>query len=221
MVCSIIGDEHPSIHDFDMDRTMESLSAEGRIFTSEADFQFSLAWTIKELYPFFDVRLEETFVWDPDKHFDIVLHSDGEMIPIELKYCTKRANPESAGGVILKNQGAEDIRRYDFIKDIQRVESVRGQCSMDPGHRFLCGYVIMLTNSSLFWKRSGRNGCCDDAFRIHEGRRIGGVMEWSDKASSGTKKGREDPIETDYYDIVWNQFRDEPDFRYVVIRVGR
>ena len=37
---------------------IESLFPDFPIFCSEADFQFSLAWRIKELYPEVDVKLE-------------------------------------------------------------------------------------------------------------------------------------------------------------------
>jgi len=165
-----------------------------------------------------DVRLEEAFVWEPDKRIDIVLHYGKDIIPIELKYCTKEADIDSTGGVILKNQGAEDIRRYDFIKDVQRIETIRKECSR-ARYRFVCGFAVLLTNSHLFWKKRDCGRCCDRAFRIHEGRRIGGEMRWADNTSAGTMKGREAVLETDQYEIVWNRFKEEPDFRYTAIRV--
>jgi len=206
--------------DIDIERIMGKLSEEYGIFTSEADFQFSMAWVIKESYPDCRIRLEEVFPWDPDKHFDIVVHTDKGVIPIELKYCTKRLPPGSHCDVVLKNQGAEDIRRYDFIKDVQRVESVREHLKNNNQMKFVCGYAILLTNSNLFWK-SGRNynNCCDRDFRIHEDKKtFGDTMEWH-KASEGTMKGREQPLCTDVYEIVWNDYLDEPKFRYLPIRI--
>ena len=207
--------------DIDIERIMGKLSEEYGIFTSEADFQFSMAWVIKESYPECRIRLEEVFPWDPDKHFDIVVHTDKGVIPIELKYCTKRLPIGAHCDVVLKNQGAEDLRRYDFIKDVQRVESVRGHLKKDDQMKFVCGYAILLTNSSLFWKSSrDYQKCCDHDFRIHEDKgRFGGRMSW-DGASEGTMKGREESLRTDEYKIIWKDYLDEPKFRYLPIRIG-
>ncbi len=206
--------------DFDVACVMKSLSAEKRIFTSEADFQFSLAWKIKEMYPEFDVRLEETLLSDPDKHIDIVLHHLDAIIPIELKYCTRSLKPSESFNVVLKNQGAQDLRRYDFIKDVQRIESIRDGIRGSTGTSFIRGYAIILTNSSSYWDSNrDYSGCCDRDFRI-DGKKesFGGLMEWRG-ASDGTMKGREKPLRTGVYKIHWENYLDDPLFRYLMVRI--
>ena len=204
----------------DMDLVINELPKD-RIFTSEADFQFSLAWAIQEHYREYEVRLEEVFDWADNMHFDIVVHTkDGGIIPIELKYCTKSLPDSYPSKVKLKNQGAEDVRRYDFIKDVQRIEKAKTCLEQDHDSHFICGYAIMLTNSSLFWKsRSSRKNQCDSAFRLHEDKgEFGGEMMWVD-ASEGTMKGREKPLVTNHYKIVWKDYPHCSLFRYLSVMI--
>lgn len=210
--------------DIDIDLIMRELSMnEGHnIFSSESDFQFSMAWAIKERYPDYDIRLEKVFDKDPNKHFDIVVYTGDGIIPIELKYCTKSLPADFVGDVFLRDHGAEDLRRYDFIKDVQRIESLRSYLDGDLGTSFICGYAVFLTNSSPYWTgKRDYSRCIDEAFRIHEEKKTfgGRTMMWSDAASKGTVKGRERPLHTKQYDIVWRDYLDYPKFRYLSVRI--
>jgi len=72
-----------------------------------------------------DVRLEYCPVHiDPSMHIDILLKEEDELYPIELKYVTAACDIIAHGErYLLKNHGAQDIRRYDFLKDIMRIEN--------------------------------------------------------------------------------------------------
>src|ERR1019366_4004383 len=86
----------------------------------------------------------------------------------------------------LLSQGAQDIRAYDVVKDVQRVERfVEGQ----PGWR---GAVLVLANDPGYWSRPGHGGATDaDAFRIYEDQVISGRRAWGPGTGAGTMKGRE------------------------------
>ena len=56
----------------DIYEIMHQLSIWRPIFHSEADFQFSLAWMIKEQYPNCDIRLEFVPEFNPNLHLDIL-----------------------------------------------------------------------------------------------------------------------------------------------------
>lgn len=65
------------------------LSRTRKIFHSEADFQFALAWEIQKRYPDAKVRLEYCPIEiEPAMHVDILVILDGNWYPIELKYKT-------------------------------------------------------------------------------------------------------------------------------------
>ena len=70
---------------------MKSLSGKRRIFHSEADFQFALAWEIKELYGW-EIHLEAPATIDEGTKkekrisIDIVVVDRNNNYPIEMNY---------------------------------------------------------------------------------------------------------------------------------------
>jgi hypothetical protein len=89
----------------------------------------------------------------------------------------------------LLSQGAQDIRAYDCIKDISRVERfVYDRPGAD-------GAVIVLTNDSNYWTpRSHGRITNAHRFRIHEDATISGLRSWGPHTGVGTPKNRENPI---------------------------
>lgn len=110
----------------DIEKSLQCLLEEGRVFVSEADFQFAFAWKIKELYPGADIRLEYIpWLYDRNMHIDIAVFMGERMLPIELKYKIKGFTGIIGSETIrLKNQGAQDVGRYDFLYDVQRMEGI-------------------------------------------------------------------------------------------------
>ena len=101
-------------------------------------------------------------------------------------------------------KSAQDIRRYDFIMDIRRLERVVNHSGLAE-----VGFVVLLTNDPSYWgsPQRGWENRTDGAFRIHEGRVIKGEMEWSERASEGTKKGREESISLrGSYEFNWRDY---------------
>lgn len=158
------------------------------VFLSEADFQFTLAWKIQEeLKAKGKGKVILEYPEEPDGkrvYYDIWVDDEaGETHLIELKYRTKEANVERYGETFtLKNQSAQDMGRYHFMADIQRLEkqnSATGKC-----------YCIILTNDKAYWikptEENRSRSSQDAAFRIHQDRVINGKFEkfeWKDKKS--------------------------------------
>ena len=69
---------------------IEQLKNTQKIFHSEADFQFSLAWQLQKILPNAKIRLEYCPALAPDMHIDIYILDEQGSHPIELKYKTKR-----------------------------------------------------------------------------------------------------------------------------------
>ena len=95
------------------------------MFHSEADFQHALAWHIHQAMPESEVRLEvDPLPLGRDKMFlDVWLPKEG--VAIELKYATRGLQVEQDGELfVLRDHRAQDTRRYDFLRDIERLESV-------------------------------------------------------------------------------------------------
>ena len=206
---------------FDMAEVMEDLSSERPLFHSEADFQHALAWRIHKMMPEHEVRLEfKPPLPDVRMYLDLWLRDIA--VAIELKYRTRTLSQTHDGETFaLRNQAAQDISRYDFVKDIQRLEQVSTPLNARTG------FAILLTNEPLYWTAPSRTDTVDSAFRLHEGRRITGEMAWSPRASDGTIRSREMPIRlAGAYDLRWRDYSaKEPGrhraFRYLAVRVCR
>ena len=125
-----------------IDLILHKLKEKRTIFVSEADLQLELAWIIKDEYPHAKVRLEYCPAFDLNMHIDILVILDGKWIPIELKYKTKGCQKIVDGEYYdLKNHSAKDVNCYAYLKDIQRIESIKSNVSS-----FQEGYAILLTN---------------------------------------------------------------------------
>lgn len=204
--------------ELDIHGVMAELAKRRPIFHSEADFQFALAWRIATTRPNCEVRLEKPFRRDDKtRYLDIWLPTS--RTAMELKYCTRDLSVEHHGEAFaLKNQAAHDLRRYDFIADIVRIESLVSQgCASSPG------YAVFLTNDHLYWQ-PGQPGTIDEAFRLHEGRVLGGALTWAKHASKSTKRGRGDLLSVrGSYELRWKPYWSLPgehgDFRYLAVKV--
>ncbi|MCY3639353.1 MAG: hypothetical protein OXG80_09710, partial [Chloroflexi bacterium] len=171
----------------DIHNIVQGLAVSRPIFHSEADFHVALSETIKALG--YETRLEFPSFRGESKRQDIWV-SNAELL-VELKFPTQKLEIESSGkSFSLKEHSAQDLGRYDFIKDIQRLER-----AVREGIYAKRGFAVMLTNDSLYWRPSPtRRRTGSDEFRIHEERHVTGPMEWGPTAGPGTRNGREEPI---------------------------
>jgi len=187
----------------DIFQIMNNLSKLRPIFHSEADFQHALAWEVHRRFPKDEIRLElPVKSGDRRLHLDLWLSHQKQSIAIELKYKTRILSvPHNDEHYILKNQSAQDIGRYDFLRDLQRLEMVSTNL---PNSK---GYAILLTNDSSYWSHRPGAQTVDAAFRLNEGRSIHGKLSWDSAASSGTTKSRENPLNlTGTYNVKWQNY---------------
>lgn len=171
---------------------MRALAAHRPVFHSEADFQHALAWEVQRSLPRAAVRLERP-VKVPDRikplHVDVWIEQEGEAIVIELKYKTRILQASERGELFLvQNHGAQDLGRYDFIKDIWRAETVVEHSTRVVGH------AVMLTNDPSYWSPPRNSHTVDSEFRLHDGRELQGSLNWGAHAGEGTMRGREEPL---------------------------
>lgn len=200
----------------DIVRTLESLAIKRPLFHSEADFQHALAWEIHQQSSNHSIRLE----FKPPNikkrfYIDLWVANKESAIAIELKYKTRGPSLEHEGETFdLLNQSAQDCGRYDFCKDIQRLEAV---ASEQPN---IIGYAIFLTNDSGYWNKPRKDQPADSDFRIHQGKTLSGELKWGSHASQGTKRGREDSISIKgTYDLAWKQFSQQ--FKYLLVKIEK
>jgi hypothetical protein len=199
--------------------SLELLAKKRGVFCSEMDFQLHFAWLMKKSG--FDVSLEyDPGCFDGSAAIDIMIWKP-ERVAIELKYKTALFEMEVGGRAFrLKNHAAQDIGRYDFFRDVFRVEQVVAANKADKG------FAVFLTNDAGYW-RAGRDGTAAAMFRMFDGRMVKvGLFKWGKNAGVGTMKGREKPIRLiQDYVLRWTNYRDFGKknglFRFLIVDVER
>jgi len=187
----------------DVELALQSLSKKRAIFHSESDLQHALAWELHSIYPNCSVRLEKRMnILEEPTYVDLLIILNDQKTAIELKYKTRELFAVVDNEVYwLKGQSAQDQGRYDFLKDVQRLEDITSR------YKGTTGYAIILTNDSAYWKQPLSSNTVDASFRIHEGREIVGQLSWGTNASDSTKNNREKDIRLrNTYTAVWSGY---------------
>jgi hypothetical protein len=172
----------------DLVAVLDALRRKRPIFSSEADFQLALGWEIQIAHPDARLRMEYRPAYlDRRGYLDLWAAAPGWTAAIELKYFTRALDQIVDGErFVLLFQGAQDVSRYDFVRDLERVESV---ARAQPGVR---GYALALTNDSSYWRQpTYPRSTIDAAFRLHEGSTLSGQLGWASHAGAGTTRGRD------------------------------
>ena len=208
---------------FDFHYLLSALAQVRPVFHSEADFQHALAWQIQQTNPQASIRLELPVRASGSKtvHLDLLVYCDQQRHAIELKYKTAALLANASGEQYsLAGQSAQDTGRYDFLKDIMRLEQYVAS------NADAVGYAVLLSNDGLYWGDSQRPRTSTQ-FSIHEERVITGQLHWEAHASAGSKKGREAPIQCrSSYTCTWNDYSQvdgtgAKQFKYLLLTVQR
>jgi hypothetical protein len=203
-------------------KIMEAVARRRTVFHSEADFQHAFAWELHRAEPTWDIRLEVPVRTDSGAiHLDLLARSKNGQIAVELKYKTRALALDIDGEPFaLMNHGAQDLGRYDFFKDLSRVEAFT---KSGPDRR---GYAIFLTNDGYYWRPPRMVGAGYAAFAMNEGREVCGSLCWGDRASAGTRQGRANEIGIyGRYRLSWLPYSKVPanahgEFRYLSLEVS-
>jgi len=141
------------------------MSKQERMFISEADFQFNFGRyldklpEVKEVIFEYAVRTEKK-----NEYIDLVVKDkNNKYLGIELKYNTKKEKIKFDGReFILKNQGAHDLTRVSWVKDVFRLEKfINKDKIIDKG------VFIGLTNDKAIWNSTKRK-TVDRNFRFYD-----------------------------------------------------
>jgi len=153
---------------------VQSMANNRKYFYSEADFQHSLALALKANG--YNCFLEYPVLVGKVCHIDIIVEKDGILYPIELKYKTKAMTCAGlCGNYQLRPHNAQDINRYLFWKDVDRLERLKSSYE----GKISKGFVVFLTNDDSYWQSPVSSTCIDRLFRIHSGMIVQKV-DWKD-----------------------------------------
>lgn len=202
---------------------MQVLASQRSVYHSEADFQHAFAWEVHKRTKDASVRLERPIKANGKTlHLDFLVQVATMSIAVELKYKTRKLGVDLDGEEFrLASHSAADLGRYDFIKDVCRLEEIAANLNGCEG------WAIMLTNDSAYWKPANEKPTVDAAFRIHDGRILRGTLGWTADASDGTKRNRVPDLQvTGQYALRWNDYsapsrESYGQFRYLAVHVPR
>lgn len=148
------------------------LESRKKMFANERDLQMHLALYLDKSRHYDNVDVEyyvpkselpPEYIWNSEMKVDIVVCKDHKFVPIELKYKTKaiagvdveRFGMEIRDVCIIKNQAAQNISKYDFWKDVRRLEILKKKFKNIHG-----GICLFLTNDSSYQNQTSENAKC-------------------------------------------------------------
>lgn len=162
-----------------------------------------------------------------EMYIDIVVYDEHEFVPIEIKYKTRRLNTATTifnqlvnNVDFLCDQGAQDLGRYGFWKDIYRLELVRNTFAAVRN-----GIALFVTNDPAYINNTNDPHVNYYDFHMKDGRtKVTGRLAWQDKKSK-IAKGNPDFTLAGTYDIQWTPIgshsnpRSRADFSYCLVVV--
>lgn len=207
----------------ELKQILETLAKSGNTYLCEKQFQFDLAW---ELRKYFEAQnKKDCYVYleypsnDKEKdgsriYYDLVIKENDTYCPIELKYKTSEGTAKLYGEEFnLKDQSAQDLGRYDFLKDVCRIEDFAFEKKMERG------YAIFITNDKTYWERKGER-CLYQDFALNMGRDIpNSPLKWREgfKESSVGKNRTGSLTIKGKYKADWVQLNSE--FQYLMFEI--
>jgi hypothetical protein len=151
----------------DLRGLLVTLGSHRPVFHSERDFQHALAWQVHLHHPDAAIRLETRPLPAKPVFLDLAITVAGHRAAIELKYLVRALTATVNGEQFkLRDQAAQDLGRYDSVKDIARLEELVAARAADVG------YAVVLSNDPLYWQPSKKPSPADAAFRLDEGRTL-------------------------------------------------
>lgn len=208
---------------------LDFLAKNEELLFNERDLQMHLAiWLRASKNAYDDVDLEyyvplhelRGYVCKSEMRLDIVVKKNGEFLPVELKYKTKRLERSlprfgevlSSKIPVMKNQSAQNLGMYNYWKDVRRLELVCQRFASVKN-----GLAVFVTNDPLYTQKT-RSTSTSYPFDMSEGVHSK-IKHWGGAGSSCAKDYPDFEVEKDYA-IHWNQKTiDGEPFYYSIILV--
>lgn len=143
-------------------KILDNFAEKGILFSNERQFQLEFASELKKMFD--NVYLELLDYSENGKNYvDIVVDvGNNKYVAIELKYTTRDMNllyKTTNREVYTFKQGAGDIRRFDYLKDVERLEKLEKRNNSSVfgivGAKVIKGFAIIMTNDN-YHKLNGK-----------------------------------------------------------------
>ena len=221
---------------------VQFLSDESVLFSNESDLQLRLSCYLKHSGHYDRVEVEyyvpsqelqrlnaslttANFPWDSDVYIDIVVEKDGQFVPIELKYPTTDIREAftrfgvdvQANVPMLKKDGAQNIHRYNYWKDVRRIEAL----SQAYAETIVGGLAVMVTNDPSYQKSPTSGSVGYGPFSIENGREVKQPQDCDMSWQNGVSVAKDHPdFQIDgTYTINWQPMPKMAGFWYLILNV--
>lgn len=174
----------------------------------------------EDYMPAQNTNILEGYDLDSNMRVDIVVRHGNEYVPIELKYVTKKVVRDKErfgklikGMEILRDQAAQDIRRYDFWKDVRRIELIKKNFPAVKN-----GFAVFLTNDPSY-KKDPRSTAVCYPFSMSGERIIGGAdIDWNGNPAA-SKDHKSFRLEGGYK-LLWDKTSmEDVQFDYTILKI--
>lgn len=206
---------------FDIHKLMDEMAVMQPVFHSRRDFHAAVVLAILKAEPSCCVKPDFSHLQGDRTRLNIWIPKYSTAI--RLRYPTSNFQFERRGErYSLLHQGATDRGRYEFLRDVGRLERV-----VQDTNNVCSGIAVMLTNDHLYWNEGARPDTVDADFRIHDGAIRSGRLAWSEDASEGTKSNMEQALLLQgSYEMQWHDYSNmglqrNAQFRYLAVEVGK
>lgn len=243
------------LQDFDVNIIMKNIKCK-MPFYNENQFRFEFAMGVKDFFKnnndidiLFDCyyptkTIKKEIESEKRNYTDIVIYNKtGEFIPIELKYNLKIEDNNKDNkrfsyfngeyNVTIAKKGATDNCRYDFLKDVERLENIKKNPSYEniKLKKFYKGYAIIISNDKLIWENCSSDEKIKDTnyreFCIGNNSYALTSCEWKDGKNVTQKTCRSAKIElSKQYFCSWNDYFEDlkqkdksPQFKYLIFEI--
>jgi hypothetical protein len=209
-------------------RALGRLEKKKRLFHSESHLSAWLTVTLKQMLGLSSMpKLQKAGFYSENKRLllDMLFDHRGREYAVELKYARGpmgRGGPLPYKGDVYyapKSGAADDITRFNFLKDVMRLESEI------PRRDNSVGFALLLTNRRTLWEK-GDETRNDTAFFLHDGIPQG-TLKWKWTPSPETRRRAGDgplKINGNYSSAKWRTYTKIPElenemFRYLLVKV--
>ena len=210
---------------------IEKLKKKYPVFVSERHLQ--VAFSIEAEKVIKGCKLYPEDIFNPktsksekskNRYIDLVIEKESKKVAFEFKYivCDFEADINKRH-IKLRHQSAWPGRRYDCLKDIERLEILKKE--KDKDKRIDEGYFVLITNYKGFCERKNKEKVVkDEEFRFESGIKKG-TKKWA-KDTGGMKNGRENSITISHdYDVNFELYNNvktgkgNTEFKVLVLKI--
>lgn len=144
-------------------------------------------------------------------YLDLYVKLNEKIYGFEFKYKTKELSVKnSILSFNLKNQGAQDLLRFEFRKDIHRLEYLK-YITIDDNPKIDIGFAVILSNDSTLYNNITKE-TADKELRFSDDTTIkGGSFKWHPKDDKGAwlkeyKYTMDLKLRNEGYSVKWNTY---------------